>query len=101
MVVLPMTFRTEPLVGRLVGAQLLCVLFWIRWYIGANYWKLTLATPNYGFEKRQRELAKKMKKQDKLQAKSERKNNQRDEMTSPPADAQNEETSSDHNPQQS
>jgi hypothetical protein len=32
-----------------------------------------LATPNYGFEKRQKELAKKRKKEDKLKAKSERK----------------------------
>lgn len=33
----------------------------------------TLATPNYGFEKRQRELAKKRKKEDKLRAKADRK----------------------------
>lgn len=32
-----------------------------------------LATPNYGYEKRQRELAKKRKKEDKLKAKAERK----------------------------
>jgi hypothetical protein len=32
-----------------------------------------LATPNYGYEKRQKELAKKRKKEDKLRAKSERK----------------------------
>jgi len=32
-----------------------------------------LATPNYGFEKRQKELAKKRKKEDKLKAKSDRK----------------------------
>jgi hypothetical protein len=32
-----------------------------------------LATPNYGYEKRQKELAKKKKKEDKLKAKSERK----------------------------
>ena len=32
-----------------------------------------MATPNYGFEKRQKELAKKRKKEDKLRAKSERK----------------------------
>jgi len=31
-----------------------------------------LATPNYGYEKRQKELAKKRKKEDKLKAKSER-----------------------------
>jgi len=30
----------------------------------------TLATPNYGYEKRQRELAKKKKKEDKLRAKA-------------------------------
>lgn len=32
-----------------------------------------MATPNYGYEKRQRELAKKKKKEEKLKAKSERK----------------------------
>ncbi len=32
-----------------------------------------MAAPNYGFEKRQKELAKKRKKEDKLQAKSDRK----------------------------
>lgn len=32
-----------------------------------------MATPNYGYEKRQRELAKKKKKEDKLRAKAERK----------------------------
>ena len=32
-----------------------------------------VATPNYGYEKRQRELAKKKKKEEKLKAKSERK----------------------------
>ena len=32
-----------------------------------------MATPNYGYEKRQRELAKKKKKEDKLKAKAERK----------------------------
>jgi hypothetical protein len=32
-----------------------------------------LATPNYGYEKRQKELAKKRKKEEKLKTKSERK----------------------------
>ncbi len=32
-----------------------------------------MATPNYGFEKRQKELAKKRKKEDKLKAKADRK----------------------------
>lgn len=32
-----------------------------------------MATPNYGYEKRQRELAKKQKKEDKLRAKAQRK----------------------------
>ena len=32
-----------------------------------------MATPNYGYEKRQKELAKKRKKEEKLKAKSERK----------------------------
>ncbi|MDI3380914.1 hypothetical protein ACFPPF_07185 [Xenophilus aerolatus] len=34
-----------------------------------------MATPNYGYEKRQKELAKKKKKEDKLRAKAERKLN--------------------------
>lgn len=33
-----------------------------------------MASPNYGYEKRQRELAKKRKKEDKLKAKADRKN---------------------------
>jgi hypothetical protein len=37
-----------------------------------------LATPNYGYEKRQKELAKKRKKEDKLKAKAERKNDSPD-----------------------
>lgn len=46
------------------------------WYSrrSANQRKSTLATPNYGYEKRQRELAKKQKKQDKERAKEQRKN---------------------------
>jgi len=39
----------------------------------SNQRKSTLATPNYGYEKRQRELAKKQKKQDKERAKEQRK----------------------------
>jgi hypothetical protein len=35
-----------------------------------------LATPNYGYEKRQKELAKKKKKEDKLKSKSERKHDE-------------------------
>jgi len=35
-----------------------------------------LATPNYGFEKRQRELAKKQKKEEKLKAKAARKHDE-------------------------
>ena len=35
--------------------------------------KIILATPNYGYEKRQKELAKKRKKEDKLKSKTERK----------------------------
>lgn len=34
-----------------------------------------MATPNYGYEKRQKELAKKKKKEEKLKAKAERKTN--------------------------
>ncbi|MDR3453858.1 MAG: hypothetical protein P4L96_13870 [Rhodoferax sp.] len=51
-----------------------------------------MATPNYGYEKRQKELAKKRKKEDKLKAKAVRKvgdpadgDVQQDEAT-PPAD---------------
>ncbi len=71
----------------------------LRWYIGTNYRKLTLATPNYGYEKRQKELAKKKKKEDKLLAKSERKNNQRDDQATPQTDTQNEEATSGMAPQ--
>lgn len=46
-----------------------------RWYSGGNYRKHTLATPNYGYEKRQKELAKKKKKEEKLKEKQERKAN--------------------------
>ena len=44
-------------------------------YIGSiNFRSETpVATPNYGYEKRQRELAKKRKKEEKLKAKAERK----------------------------
>ncbi len=35
-----------------------------------------MATPNYGYEKRQKELAKKKKKEDKLKSKSERKHDE-------------------------
>lgn len=34
---------------------------------------MAVATPNYGYEKRQKELAKKKKKEEKLKAKAERK----------------------------
>jgi hypothetical protein len=43
-----------------------------------------LATPNYGYEKRQKELAKKKKKEEKLKAKSERKVGDGPEDSSPP-----------------
>ena len=45
-------------------------------YIGSIYRIETeglVATPNYGYEKRQKELAKKRKKEDKLKAKADRK----------------------------
>ena len=45
----------------------------LRWYSVGNYRKHILATPNYGYEKRQKELAKKQKKADKLKEKNERK----------------------------
>lgn len=41
--------------------------------MGLHLRKTTLATPNYGYEKRQKELAKKRKKEDKLKSKTERK----------------------------
>lgn len=55
-----------------------------------------MATPNYGYEKRQRELAKKKKKEEKLRAKSERKTGEGDpqgetpegDEGAPPAPAQ-------------
>jgi hypothetical protein len=46
-----------------------------------------LATPNYGYEKRQKELAKKRKKEDKLKDKNERK------LHGPADDVQPEDTS--------
>lgn len=46
----------------------------------------TLATPNYGYEKRQRELAKKQKKEDKLRAKAQRKPGEGHDLS--PDDAQ-------------
>lgn len=51
-----------------------------------------MATPNYGYEKRQRELAKKQKKEEKLRAKTERKQhpNESDDMApgqEPPSEA--------------
>jgi hypothetical protein len=51
--------------GKKAGKKL---LHWAAQIKGA-----ILATPNYGFEKRQKELAKKRKKEDKLKAKSDRK----------------------------
>lgn len=48
-----------------------------------------MATPNYGYEKRQKELAKKKKKEEKLKSKAERKTGDgQDEST--PNDAANE-----------
>ena len=44
-----------------------------------------MATPNYGYEKRQRELAKKKKKEEKLRAKAERKTTE-DRPEGEPAD---------------
>jgi hypothetical protein len=41
----------------------------------------TLATPNYGYEKRQKELAKKRKKEDKLKAKSEKRTDSPDSLS--------------------
>ncbi|PKO43642.1 MAG: hypothetical protein CVU30_06360 [Betaproteobacteria bacterium HGW-Betaproteobacteria-3] len=48
-----------------------------------------MATPNYGYEKRQKELAKRKKKEEKLKAKAERKQGAPEDGTSPPdADAE-------------
>ena len=47
-----------------------------------------MATPNYGFEKRQKELAKKRKKEDKLKAKSDRKSGLFPDDGSEPEDEQ-------------
>lgn len=47
-----------------------------------------MATPNYGYEKRQRELAKKKKKEEKLRAKSERKTGEGDPLGETPEDAE-------------
>jgi hypothetical protein len=46
-----------------------------------------LATPNYGYEKRQKELAKKRKKEDKLKSKAERKSDGPDDLNLGEADA--------------
>ena len=42
-----------------------------------------MATPNYGYEKRQKELAKKRKREDKLRAKAERKTGPADGSEAP------------------
>ena len=51
-----------------------------------------MATPNYGFEKRQKELAKKRKKEEKLKAKADRKAGllPADDGQSPSSDLQDE-----------
>jgi hypothetical protein len=46
-----------------------------------------VATPNYGYEKRQKELAKKRKKEDKLKAKADRKTGEGGEGEVSPDDA--------------
>ena len=46
-----------------------------------------MATPNYGYEKRQKELAKKRKKEEKLKAKAERKVGDPADGSSPQEDA--------------
>jgi hypothetical protein len=58
-----------------------------------------LATPNYGYEKRQKELAKKRKKEDKLKAKAERKTDSPDEFDQSDADTQNQVASGSDAPQ--
>lgn len=54
-----------------------------------------MATPNYGYEKRQKELAKKRKKEDKLRAKADRKGPGQEDGTS-----DNDADASLHNPAQ-
>lgn len=54
-----------------------------------------MATPNYGYEKRQRELAKKKKKEEKLRAKAERKSG---DGSAPDTEMQDGQTSSDDAP---
>jgi hypothetical protein len=58
-----------------------------------------LATPNYGYEKRQKELAKKRKKEDKLKAKAERKSDGPDELDPSEVDPQNQVPSEHSTPQ--
>jgi hypothetical protein len=58
-----------------------------------------LATPNYGYEKRQKELAKKRKKEDKLKAKAERKTDSPDEFGQTDVDTQNQAASDSDSPQ--
>ena len=59
-----------------------------------------MATPNYGYEKRQKELAKKKKKEDKLKHKAERKTDVPGEGDSVDNDGQPGETPSGDTPQQ-
>ena len=47
--------------------------FWLQWAASVQPTEGAVATPNYGYEKRQKELAKKRKKEDKLRAKADRK----------------------------
>ena len=53
-----------------------------NWYSGRHSLESNiLATPNYGYEKRQKELAKKRKKEDKLKAKAEKKSDSPDDTS--------------------
>jgi hypothetical protein len=54
-----------------------------------------LATPNYGYEKRQKELAKKRKKEDKLKNKSERRVGAEEDGGAPASDALSDQEQSD------
>jgi hypothetical protein len=54
-----------------------------------------LATPNYGYEKRQKELAKKRKKEDKLKNKSERRVGAEEDGGAPASDALSDQEPSD------
>ena len=62
----------EQALARWLSAALLARLYRVHWRHRLTE-RNAVATPNYGYEKRQKELAKKRKKEDKLKAKADRK----------------------------